>query len=1543
MPQTVGQSKSLSPAPSPENTTISDKTIPDHTIPAFGGTRNQLPVQEVEIETSAHTRGQDPFLQYIAHITTTTAPPNGHSCFFVDVEGRTVASATTPSIRIHGHIENQAVDLLVDCGADVSVMSLTLATRLALDIKPTIATMRSANGQPIQCAGYVTCQLYCSADEPLTVTALVAPDLHDSGLLGCDFLNRYKAVLDFATQTVRLAPGTSNAPEPEGRKPPDTVQTHQATIRRLIQTAEQSQPQTLPSENILNEVATWSHLHPHKRRLITSAVIGLPADAVALLLPKIKSFTLLIPQIIARRKRGKALSRKDKQELNSEAVDTDMINAQCADVNHHLHRAWRSVEYSKESLGSRVLPTMYSDGTLEMLSVTIASFFAAAEPPVVELCNAIRSITSPVHDDVVTPETGEYSETQNPITPQDLLQDPKKTKTIQEEVESWDRLTPQQRKELGAVLALFDESTLRVKMVSTIKDFAADIPLLEGAQPVKMRDRHWSPDQLEIIRRDINDMLKNGWIRKGYGSWAARLVPVLKSDGTIRMCADYRALNDRTKADAYPSANPDIIMDRLHGKKYFSKLDALKGYYQIRLDDNIQELTGFTCPLGLFQFTVLPFGLKNAPAIFQRMMDDILGEYKGDFTDVLLDDILIYSDTFEEHLEHIQKILTRLKLHNVVLRFDKCSFACTELIYLGHIITQDGKKVDPEKVSAVLHMAVPQTKKQLRSFIGMASYLRRYVKNFAEIINPLTELTKKEVPEKNITPFWTPTHLAAFEQIKQILTTAPVLAHPDFNRPFIVETDASDYAVGAMLAQEYTDAQHRTVHRPIAYSSAKLNPAQTRYDATNREGLACVWAIKKFEHYLRRHPVTIITDHNPLTSMQTAAHNCLRVERWKQILQEFQPKFVFRKGAAHHGPDALSRVPRTDIQDVLAHDYDRVDVFDEHVISVVSTRSATKRDAPKEHEVPEDVDKEVGHETRVTDTTPSPLTATTIESPHLANLWPQDKMKRAWHDAQRNDSILGPIIKYVIEGIEPDTKTVPRYFIRRKHVTYEVRPDDLLYLVFADSSGKASPPVVAVPNSHVTLVLHLAHDESSADGGHYGVSKTYESLILYCWWPRMYSDTEQYVKGCLRCQRFRKGPLAHIPQVSTDLTPVRPMQVVGVDTCAVPRTPDGYDKMLVAVDHFTRFTWAFPMIDIKANSIGGILQGNVFSLFGWPEVLVSDSGTEFRNHLLMDLCHNENTENRFISVGHPQANGMVEGQNKTLLQQLRTTCNGNPTTWPQALPHVIASYNRSPLRGLGISPHELMFGTKPVPRVVHLLDVQDPEQLTPQHLFEARMDAQHLVTEKREQVRQQARDKANEKLRAVMPKLTDGQMVWVHAQKTIQARHRNRDVKLDADWTGPYVIIESKENRVSYRVRPLGGSTLMTYHAEHIRPLLLDDGSPIVLDADHVCHIDTGEPSARISTKYNPKLTGKSYEVSAVVNHKWMGRQLYFAMTFEGYADTYWYPEIQCDCPLLVSKYITSLNRAAEIGNPSGTPAHTYTTMARASAVKRPETGARAK
>lgn len=280
--------------------------------------------------------------------------------------------------------------------------------------------------------------------------------------------------------------------------------------------------------------------------------------------------------------------------------------------------------------------------------------------------------------------------------------------------------------------------------------------------------------------------------------------------------------------------------------------------------------------------------------------------------------------------------------------------------------------------------------------------------------------------------------------------------------------------------------------------------------------------------------------------------------------------------------------------------------------------------------------------------------------------------------------------------------------------------------------------------------------------------------------------------------------------------------------------------------------------------------------------------------------------------------------------------------WPRELPVVVNSYNSSPIRELGVSPHELMFGTKPVPRIIQLLESKDREQLTPQHLFETRMDMQHYITDKREKIRQQSRDKYNEKLKASLPRMEIGQLVWIHSQKTMQSRHRNRDVKLDPEWIGPFIITESKDNRVSYRVRPLGGRTLMTYHAEHIKPILLDNGSSITLDVEHVHHIDENEPNTGISTKYNPKLAGKSYEVSAVVNHKWIGQQLYFAMTFKDYTELYWYPELQCDCPLLVSKYIATLTRAAAIGNPSEQASHKPFTMARASAVKGPRTEARA-
>ena len=382
---------------------------------------------------------------------------------------------------------------------------------------------------------------------------------------------------------------------------------------------------------------------------------------------------------------------------------------------------------------------------------------------------------------------------------------------------------------------------------------------------------------------------------------------------------------------------------------------------------------------------------------------------------MLLYDILIYSDTFEDHIEHVRLVLDRLRTRIMALRFDKCEFCKTEVTYLGHIISREGRKADPGKVAAVKHMAPPTTKKQLRSFLGLASYLRKYVNNFSTVTHALTELTRDDVPEKDITPHWSPACTVAFEHIKQLLVEAPVLAHPDWSRPFIIETDASDYAVGAMLAQAYTDENGRTIHRPIAYASAKLNDAQRNYDVTSREGLAVVWSLHKFAHYLGRFPVTVITDHSPLATMQTRKHAAQRIERWRQIIQEFKPIFVYRKGRVNYPADALSRFERTDDAETLSHDFDR------------SIMSLTVANGSLDDALNAAASDGIG------------CTADELQS--LPN-WNDDAVIARWLNAQDRDETAKGIRDCLKEGKAPVGKA--RHLMQHPGMEFIIGPNDLL-------------------------------------------------------------------------------------------------------------------------------------------------------------------------------------------------------------------------------------------------------------------------------------------------------------------------------------------------------------------------------------------------------------------------------------------------------------------------------------------------------------------
>ena len=423
---------------------------------------------------------------------------------------------------------------------------------------------------------------------------------------------------------------------------------------------------------------------------------------------------------------------------------------------------------------------------------------------------------------------------------------------------------------------------------------------LLDATPIKQRYRPRNPAMQQIIDDAVREMESEGVIEPSSSAWSSPVVVVRKKDGKHRFCIDFRKVNAVTKPDAYPLPHITATLDKLRGAKYLSTLDLKNGYWQVPLAPESRPITAFTIPgRGLMQFRVMPFGLHSAPATFQRLLDSILGPELEPHVFVYLDDIIIASPTFDTHLRHLAEVFRRLRNAKLRLNPEKCQFCRAELQYLGHVVTREGIQTDPKKISAVADWPAPTTVRKVRQFVGMASWYRRFVPNFSTIVAPLTKLTGKNARWR-----WGDTEETAFRTLKNALTTAPVLACPDFRRPFTLQTDASTVGLGAVLTQEFDEGE-----RVIAYASRTLNPAERNYSATELECLAVVWGIRRMRDYLEGYRFYVITDHQSLKWLRRLESPSGRLSRWLCELQQYDFEIQYRRGSLNHVADALSRQP----------------------------------------------------------------------------------------------------------------------------------------------------------------------------------------------------------------------------------------------------------------------------------------------------------------------------------------------------------------------------------------------------------------------------------------------------------------------------------------------------------------------------------------------------------------------------------------------------------------------------------------------------------
>ena len=417
------------------------------------------------------------------------------------------------------------------------------------------------------------------------------------------------------------------------------------------------------------------------------------------------------------------------------------------------------------------------------------------------------------------------------------------------------------------------------------------------ASPIKQHPYRLHPDKLNLVRKEIDYMLKNDLIEPVNNDWSSPIVVVKKSDNNIRLCIDYRKVNKITKSDTYPIPRIDDCIDRIGNAKYVSKYDLLKGYWQVPMTERAKEISTFVTPDGLYACKVMPFGCKNAPATFQRLMNIITNDLEGCV--VYIDDVVIYSNTWDEHVGRTKEFFYRLKQAGLTVNLVKSEIGQAQVTYLGYVVGQG--KILPRlaKVQAIFDFPVPINKKQVMRFLGMAGYYRKFVENFSTIVCPLTNLLSK-----NIKFEWTNNCNSSFNHLKSILICEPVLIAPDFSKPFKLAVDASDVGAGAVLLQDKDDLEH-----PVCYYSKKFNKYQRGYSTIEKELFALILALQHFEAYVTTGiPLCVYTDHNPLTFLNKFKNKNQRLTRWSLFLQEYNINIHHIKGKDNVIADALSRI-----------------------------------------------------------------------------------------------------------------------------------------------------------------------------------------------------------------------------------------------------------------------------------------------------------------------------------------------------------------------------------------------------------------------------------------------------------------------------------------------------------------------------------------------------------------------------------------------------------------------------------------------------------
>ena len=775
------------------------------------------------------------------------------------------------------------------------------------------------------------------------------------------------------------------------------------------------------------------------------------------------------------------------------------------------------------------------------------------------------------------------------------------------------------------------------------RDCDHKIELLPGEKAPAGPLYNMSHDELRVLRKWLTDNLEKGFIRASSSPAASPVLFAKKPGGGLRFCVDYRALNAITIKNRYPLPLIQETLAQLSKAKYYTKLDVISAFNKIRMAPGQEWMTAFNTRYGLFESMVMPFGLSNAPATFQSRINEILHPYLDVFCTAYIDDVLVYSDTLEQHRSHVKCVLAALQEAGLQLDIGKCEFETTQVTYLGLVISDQGVQMDSSKVSCILDWHTPQDLKDVQGFLGFANFYRRFIKDFSRLVKPLVNLTRKGARFS-----WSPACQTAFAKLKHSFSTAPLLRHFDPDKEIFVETDASDFVSSGILSQRGSDDD---LH-PVAFLSKKHNPAECNYEIYDKELLAIVRCFESWRAELQgaAYPITVLTDHRNLVYFMSTKQLSRRQVRWSELLSQFNFEIRYRPGKDGKQPDSLTRRR----QDLPTEDTDpRLEWQSQTLLPPHLFRDLT----------PPTLSDLVA--------SPADLLAEDEESTEL-------RLTRLLEDLYPADPFFNRISKELHkESGVPRSREISLSECLLAHNRLYYR--DRLYAPV----GPTTTPDDLGPLR--TLLLQQAHD--SCEAGHPGKNKLYEILSRDYFWPHLHRDCERFCRNCHTCIRNNTSRLRYQGSLKPLPLPAQRWRDISVDFVGPCVRSNGFDCIMVVVDRLSKERHLIPChTSMSALDLAKLFLRNVWKYHGLPDTIVSDRGSLFVSNLWDAVCHRLRIKAQLSTSFHPETDGQTEITNAFMEQFLRKYVDFSQGDWEEWLPMAEFSANNLASSSTGISP-----------------------------------------------------------------------------------------------------------------------------------------------------------------------------------------------------------------------------------------------------------------